>query len=246
MGEVRVIFLDLDKTLLGEDYSPERGERIVKALLQRGFDVVLNSSKTLAEQEYYRRAWGLKGPFIVENGSAVVVPSEYFPFEVQGTKAGNYVLIELGKKYGEIRSALDGIAEKYGLKYYGNSTIEEVMAFTGLPRKLAVLAMRRDYSETVFKWKRPGFEGELKEKGLRVSRGSRFITVTGDTDKGRAAKLLLSIYSRLGEVESYALGDAPNDFPLFDAVDHAFVVGNLRYPGAKNISSPDELLEVVT
>jgi len=242
---MRVLFLDLDRTLLGDDYSPEPARPVLKSLLEAGFEVVLNSSKTLAEQEYYRKAWGLKGPFIVENGSAIVIPEGYFPFEVNGRKRGEYVIIELGEEYDRIKAALDGLAGEYGLKYYGNCTLAEVMAFTGLPESLARLAMERGYSETIFKWESSGFEEVLESMGLRVSRGSRFLGVTGDTDKGRAAVELLNLYSRLERVESYALGDGENDFPLLDVVDHPFIVGSLRHRRAKNISSVVELLEVV-
>ncbi|NJE62275.1 mannosyl-3-phosphoglycerate phosphatase [Thermococcus sp. 21S7] len=242
---MRVLFLDLDRTVLGDDYSPEPARPLLKALLRAGFEVVLNSSKTLAEQEYYREAWGLNGPFIVENGSAIVIPEDYFPFEVNGRKRGKYVIVELGEEYDRIKAALDALAREYGLKYYGNCTLEEVTAFTGLPENLARLAVERDYSETVFRWERSGFEEVLKSMGLRVSRGSRFLGVTGNTDKGRAAVELLNLYSRLERVESYALGDGENDFPLLDVVDHPFIVGSLRHRRAKNISSVAELLEVV-
>lgn len=242
---MRVIFLDLDRTLLGDDYSPEPARPVLKSLVSEGFEVVLNSSKTFAEQEYYRKAWGLEGPFIVENGSAVVIPEGYFPFDVQGVRRGGYIFIELGERYDRIKRILDHLAPEYGLRYYGNCTLDDVMAFTGLPENLAGLAMKRDYSETIFAWERPGFEELLSDRGLRVSRGSRFIGVTGSTDKGRAAVELLRLYSRLGRVESYAVGDGKNDFPLLDVVDHPFLVGALRHRRAKNISSIDELLEVV-
>ena len=245
---MRVVFLDLDKTLLGEDYSPEPGKSIVRALVEAGFEVVLNSSKTRAEQEYYRKAWNLGSPFIVENGSAVYLPRNHFSLKILGkfgVERDGYRVIELGRPYAEIRAALDAVGERYGLKYYGNSSVEEVVEFTGLPEELARLAMVREYSETLFRWARKGFEAELEARGLRLSRGSRFINVTGDTDKGRAAEALLRLYSSMGPVESFAVGDGPNDFPLFDVVDHAYIVGDLKHPKAKNISSVEELLEVV-
>ncbi len=245
---MKVIFLDLDKTLIGGDYSPEPGKGVVRALVEGGFEVVLNSSKTRFEQEYYREVWGLDSPFIVENGSAVYLPNTHFLVHVAGDfglERENYRVIELGKSYSEIRAVLDSIRNKYGLKYYGNLSIDEVVEFTGLPRKLARLAMRREYSETVFQWLKRGFEAELEDRGFRVSRGSRFINITGDTDKGRAAKVLLDLYSSVEPVESFAVGDGPNDFPLFEVVDNAYIVGDLEHPKAKNISSVDELLEVV-
>jgi mannosyl-3-phosphoglycerate phosphatase len=246
MSMIKVIFVDLDKTLLGDDYSPDTGRGIVERLKETGFEVIINSSKCRAEQEYYRKVWGLEEPFITENGSAVFVPEGYFPIELDWAKKGRYNVFELGVRYERIREVLDSIASRYGLKYYGNSSLAEVMAFTGLPRHLAELAMRREYSETIFCWRTPGFEGELEKAGLRAVRGSRFINVVGNTDKGKAARVILGVYSCLGSVESYAVGDGENDFPLFDVVDHAYIVGELEHPKAKNISSLEELLGVIT
>lgn len=242
---MRIIFLDLDRTLLGDDYSPEPARPVIEVLKRAGFEVVLNSSKTRAEQEYYREVWKLKSPFIVENGSAVFIPKGYFPFMVGGIEKDGYTVIELGESHVKIVAVLDAIADEYGLRYYGNSTLKEVMDFTGLPEHLARLAMKREYSETIFRWEKAGFEGELEKAGLKAVRGSRFVNVIGKTDKGKAARTLLELYSRVGEVESYAVGDWKNDFPLFDVVDKAFIIGGLKYPGAKNISSIKELLEVV-
>ncbi|WP_456367649.1 mannosyl-3-phosphoglycerate phosphatase [Thermococcus sp.] len=242
---MKVVFLDLDKTLLGEDYSPEPAKRFIDSLKKAGFEIILNSSKTRAEQEYYRRAWKLREPFVVENGSAVFIPEGYFPFEVEGVRKGDHIVIELGERYERIKAILDELASKYGLKYYGNSTPEEVRAFTGLPAELVPLAFEREYSETIFKWSRGGFERELEANGLRAVRGSRFVNVIGDTDKGKAALVLIRLYSRLGKVESYAVGDGENDFPLFEVVDRAFIVGSLRHPKAINIGSINDLLGVV-
>ncbi|AEH24384.1 mannosyl-3-phosphoglycerate phosphatase [Pyrococcus yayanosii] len=242
---MRAIFLDLDKTLIGDDYSPELARPVVKALKRKGFIIVFNTSKTRAEVEYYRQALGVEDPFIVENGSAIFIPKDYFPFPVEGREKGEYIVIELGMRYETIREALDEIAQEYGLKYYGNSTIEEVVAFTGLPRDLAKLAVKREYSETVFRWTRDGWAELLKARGLKVTRGSRFHTVTGNTDKGSAARVLLDLYLKVGPVESWAVGDGENDLPMFDVVDRAFIVGDLRHSKAKNIPSIEKLLEVI-
>ncbi|MEO2152689.1 MAG: mannosyl-3-phosphoglycerate phosphatase, partial [Thermococcus sp.] len=125
---IRVIFLDLDGTLLGSDYSPERARLVIEELLGRGYEVVVNTSKTRYEVEYYLKAWGLEKPFVVENGSAVYVPTNYLSPKVVGefgVKHGKYRVIELGKPYSEIKRALDGLSQRYGLKYYGNSTLDE-------------------------------------------------------------------------------------------------------------------------
>jgi len=243
---MKVIFLDLDKTLIGDDYSPEPAKPIIEKLKKLEFKIIFNSSKTRAEQEYYREALNIKEPFIVENGSAVYIPKDYFPFNFKFTREdADYYIIELGKRYPVIKKTLDKLSEDFGLKYYGNSSIDEVMKFTNLPRKLARLAMIREYSETIFRWEKEGFERALERNGLKVVKGSRFYNVTGKTDKGKATKIILSLYSKIGKIESYAVGDGLNDVPMLDVVDFAFIVGDLKHPNAKNIRSIKEILEVM-
>ncbi|MDK2983525.1 MAG: mannosyl-3-phosphoglycerate phosphatase [Thermococcaceae archaeon] len=242
---MRVIFLDLDKTLIGEDYSPEPAKEIVDFLNEKGFKIVFNSSKTKAEQEYYRKAIKVPDPFIVENGSAIYIPKGYFPFEFPHSREDeSYYIIELGTGYETVRKALDEISDRFGLKYYGNSTIEEIMEFTGLPKELAELAVRREYSETIFKWTKEGFQKEIEQRGLKITRGSRFYTVTGDTNKGKAARILIDLYSRIEKVESYAVGDGENDIPMLEVVDHPFAI-NIPHKRAKKIKTIKELMEVV-
>ncbi len=242
---MKIIFLDLDKTLIGEDYSPEPAKKIVNFLKERDFKIIFNSSKTKAEQEYYRRALNVTDPFIIENGSAIYIPKGYFNFDFPyNREEGRYYVIELGTKYETIRKVLDKIGEHFGLKYYGNSTIEEIIEFTGLPKELAELAVKREYSETIFKWEREGFQKYIEQRNLKITKGSRFYTVTGDTNKGKAAKMLIGLYSKSEKVESYAVGDGENDIPMLEVVDHPFAI-NLPYKRGKNIKTIKELIEVI-
>lgn len=242
---MKIIFLDLDKTLIGEDYSPEPAKKIVEFLKEREFKIIFNSSKTKAEQEYYRKALDISDPFIVETGSAVYIPKDDLPFNFPFTrKERNYLVIELGVNYTIIKKALDEIRDEFGLKYYGNSSLEEVIKYTNLPRDLAKLAMQREYSETIFTWDTPSFEKELTKRELKISKGSRFYNVTGNTDKGKAAKLILNLYSQIEKVESYAVGDGQNDIPMLKVVDYPFTIG-LSYSGAKNIREITKLMEVI-
>ncbi|USS40929.1 mannosyl-3-phosphoglycerate phosphatase [Thermococcus aggregans] len=242
---MKVIFLDLDKTLIGDDYSPEPAKDIVSFLKEKGFKIIFNSSKTRVEQEYYRRALNVADPFIVENGSAIYIPKGYFNFDFPYSREErDYYVIELGTKYEIIRKVLDEIGTQFGLKYYGNSTTEEIIEFTGLPKELAELAMKREYSETIFKWERNGFQKYIEQRNLKITKGSRFYTVTGNTDKGKAAKMLIDLYSKIEKVESYAVGDGENDIPMLEVVDHPFAI-NLPCKRAKNIKTIKELMGVI-
>ena len=242
---MKIIFLDIDKTLIEGIYSPEPAKRVINFLKERDFKIVFNSSKTKAEQEYYRKTLNVTDPFIVENGSAIYIPNSYFNFDFPlGREEKHYCIIELGMKYEIIRGVLDELEESFGLKYYGNSTIEEIMKFTGLPKELVELAAKREYSETIFKWERKGFQKYVEQRGLKIIKGSRFYTVTGGTDKGKAAKILVDLYSKIEKVESYAVGDGENDIPMLGVVDHPFAI-NLPYKRARNIKTIKELMKVI-
>ncbi len=240
---MKLIFLDLDKTLLGDDYSPQPAAPILNKLKEKGFVIVFNSSKTRFEQEFYRKAWKIDDPFIVENGSGIYIPIGYFDFEIpKAEQADGLLRVKLGVEYSRILETLRRLEKSFELKYYGNSTLHEVMAFTGLPSHLAELAKRREFSETLFRFECADVIQAIERNGLKVTKGSRFYTVTGHVDKGIAASRLIELFRKLGDVETYGVGDGENDIPLFEVVDYAFVVGELRHPKAVPINDVSELL----
>ena len=73
-----VVFTDLDGTLLDENYSYKETLPIISRLLELGFRIVLCSSKTRREIEFYRKVLGIDDPFISENGAAIFVSRDYF------------------------------------------------------------------------------------------------------------------------------------------------------------------------
>ncbi len=244
-GLKKIIFFDIDKTLVDEDYNYQDGLYVIEELKKQAVEVILNSSKTRFEQEYYRKIFGLNTPFIVENGSAVYIPAEYFD-DINSLKRDEYHVLELGTPYKTIVKHLKAIEKTFGLKYYANSTLEEVMNFLGMNKKLAELAMKREYSETIFRYKNIGFQDVLREKGLTCQMGSRFVAVLGKTNKGKGMETLLNFYrKKFPNIEVYAAGDGENDFPMFELADKSFLLGNKEYPGAIKIPNIKELLNFI-
>ena len=229
---VRLVFLDLDKTLIGDDYDPSPALPIIERLQSIGFKIVFNSSKTLAEQEFYANELQIAPIMVVENGGGIFVPKDDPVSQFVNEREGKYGVLKLGLDYSLIRQELDPIADEFCLKYYGNSSVEEVVRFTELPIPLARLAAMRHFSETIFSYCSTGFIEILRDRGLTVMKGSRFITVTGRTDKGKAARTVIELHKRLDEVFSVAIGDGENDVPMFDVVDLAIAVGGLDYKKA--------------
>ena len=229
----QVVFTDLDGTLLDLDtYSFAPALPAVQALLNRGVPIVFCSAKTRSEQEVYRQQMMTRDPFIVENGGCIFIPEGYFPFEFQYDRvADGYILIELGTPYREIREALKRLkAEKdFNLRGFGDMSVEEVAAITGLDLEMARRARQREYSETLTEANGPlkveqALEA-LTEVGLNWTHGGRFYGVMGSNDKGRAASILIELFKRkLGRIRTVGLGDSLNDLPLLAAVDTPILV----------------------
>lgn len=223
-----VIVSDLDGTLLDrETYSYHKAWAALCAAQHRGIPVVFCSSKTRAEQAAYRRIFGIQDPFIVEDGGAIFVEEGYFKKEFTFDRIlGSFRVIELGTPYEVIRRAIEAVRAETGIQLRGYKDLSavEVARFTNLDRESAVLAMRREYQETIVSVHSPGelevLTDAFAQRGLRLTKGGRFLAVSGAHDKGRAVEILAALYRReYGEVRLVGIGDSHNDLPMLAAVN---------------------------
>lgn len=234
-----LLFTDLDGCLLDSDtYSFDEAKPALEALRAEEIPVILVSGKTRAEMEPLRERLGHQAPFIVENGAAVYVPLETFGFAPERSRRrSSYHVIELGTPYALLRDVLRQIEEAVGtpLQGFGDLSVDEVMATTGLPREDALRAMLREFDEPFLVNGPPKLIQEICRqivtRGLNWTRGGRFFHLTGNNDKGRAAELLLRCYRRQRrlqdppeDVETIGIGDSLNDLPLLLTVDHPVLV----------------------
>lgn len=223
-----VIFTDLDGTLLDHHtYSCEVVMPLVASLSKAGMAIVFCSSKTQAEQEVYRKKLGIASPFIVEDGGAIFISKGYFPFSYKYHRVtSDYQVIELGISYWEIRRILREIREKNNLAIYGfgDMDVTQIAELTGLDMAQARLAKKREYEETL---NLTGSEQEIRltlskieESGLRWSRGGRFYSVSGGSNKGKATRLLIGLFNqKLGRIKTIGVGDSLNDMSMLAEVD---------------------------
>jgi mannosyl-3-phosphoglycerate phosphatase len=232
-----VVFTDLDGTLLDSStYLFEAAREALEELRARSTPIVLVSSKTQAEIEPLRSRLCNEHPFIVENGGVVVIPSSYFPFELDASTAHEqYVLVEMGTSYSVLRRALKEIEKELGveLRGYGDMSIEEVVRRTGLSRPEAELAMQRRYDEPfVVEDDRCPLEAltqAITARGLRWTRGDRFHHLMGIQDKGQAVYYLIECYRRRADhlqtrLITVGIGNSLNDLPMLRAVEHPILV----------------------
>lgn len=223
-----MIVTDLDGTLLDRDtYSHHRADDALLAARRREVPVVFCSSKTRAEQARYQRALGITDPFICEDGGAIVIDAGYFNFEFSWHRTvDRFRVIEFGRPYAVIRAAVEEIRRDTGirLKGYGDMIPAEVAEVTGLSREGAKLAMAREYQETIVSLHTPteleALTDAFAQRGLRLSKGGRFLAVSGSHDKGMAVEALAGLYRHeSGAVRLVGIGDSYNDMPMLGVVD---------------------------
>ena len=225
-----IVFADLDGSLLNDNYEADQIEPIIHQLLSLNVSIVFASSKTREEIEFYRKEMQVNDPFIIENGSAIFIPQNYFEANYEFTKrVEGYNIIELGVPYQIIREKLVAVKNQTAAKIvgFGEMTAEEIAIDSGLPMSLALLAKKREYSEP-FKILN-GNEKEvleaLEKVGLCYTRGGRYLHALGNCDKGKATSILKNLYLRqFSRIFCVGVGDSANDLAMLRIVDKPFFV----------------------
>jgi mannosyl-3-phosphoglycerate phosphatase family protein len=229
--EKYVYFTDLDGTLLDySTYSFEKALPALKLLKSDGLPIVVCSSKTKAEIEYYRKKLANRHPFISENGGGIFIPKGYFDFDIRDakpevTEEEGYTVVRLGARYSDLRKAVESLmAEGFDIWGFGDMSAGEVAELSGLTVFEAELSKKRDFDEPFLFQGNEEEEKKLIEaivrKGFTCTKG-RFFHILGDSNKGTAVSYLTTLYRRqMGEnIVTVGLGDRPNDFPMLKAVD---------------------------
>ncbi len=224
-----VIFTDLDGSLLdAKTYSFKEAMPALKVIKGKGIPLVLCSSKTREELELYRDRLQNKDPFVAENGGAVFAPAGYFTILTGSMPREEYIVSAFGTSYGELRKELARIRESTHIpvRGFGDMSVEEIAALTGLPQEEANLARAREFSEPFV------FEKGVDERFLKAIEGSglhwtrgKLYTLMGDHDKGSAVRLLKRWYeSERGTLITIGLGDGLNDLELLKEMDHPVLI----------------------
>ena len=117
------VVTDLDGTLLDHHYDWSAAKATLTWLKQIGISVIPCTSKTAEEVRRFRRDAELDGPFIVENGGAILGGTDAHAWE-QG----------LGSSHAVLRDQLGTLAEVTDtpLKALEDLTPEQVTDLTGL------------------------------------------------------------------------------------------------------------------
>ncbi len=245
-----IIFTDLDGSLLHPGtYSFEESKEGIELAHMLSIPVIFSSSKTRAEIERYREGMSNHHPFITENGGGIFIPEGYFSFPVEGDLLDGYRVIAAGTPYSEIRKIFTGLRDAFnaGVKGFGDLSVEEVAAVTGMGLADASFAKERDFDEPFFftGGTDDNFLKAIESHGLRWTRG-RFYHVMGTYDKGAAVRILKDYYKReYGEIFTIGIGDALNDVPMLLEADYPVLIrkedgtydGDVDIPGLARTSN---------
>jgi mannosyl-3-phosphoglycerate phosphatase len=228
-----IIFTDLDGTLLDrETYGFEAARPALRSLRQKGVPLILVSSKTRSEMEFYRKRLDNYHPFISENGGAVFIPKGYFSSLFSyDRETGDYFVLEFGTPYLRILEVLRSVEEetRIPLKGFSDFSAGELAAHCGMPLTEAECAKKREYDEP-FLIQREGeqidiVKRKIEEKGMAYSWGGRFHHLHGKNDKGKAVRILKELYeNEFSSVQAVAIGDSLNDVSMFAAVDRPILL----------------------
>jgi mannosyl-3-phosphoglycerate phosphatase family protein len=226
-----VIFTDLDGTLLHpKTYSFDDARPALELIRRRDIPLIICSSKTRAEIEVYRRRLSNVHPFVSENGGGAFIPEGYFSFAADSETRTGYRLICFGSPYQELRDVLTGLRERLstGVRGFGDMSVQEIAALSGLPEPEASLAKMRDFDEPFIFEEADAdvdaFLQAIEAQGYHWTRG-RFYHIIGENDKGKAATFLKVLYEKKhGPIRTIGLGDNLNDLSLLGVVDHPVLV----------------------
>lgn len=212
-----MVFTDLDGTLIDHDtYSWAPARPALMALKGCSAGVVLASSKTAAEISALRAELDLDAwPAIVENGAGILPPH-----------AG---CVTRAADYAALRAVLEGLPKNLRDCFlgFGDVTVDQLAAMTGLALPQAKLAQQRAFSEPG-QWRgsarqQEEFQGYLIAQGVTAQQGGRFLTLSFG---GNKADQLLKIVQSYRPHHTIALGDAPNDVQMLENVEFGVVVAN--------------------
>jgi mannosyl-3-phosphoglycerate phosphatase len=231
-----MISTDMDGTLLNhDDYRWDAAGPCLNYLEQHNIPVILNTSKTYAEVSDWVKQLNIRHPFIIENGSAIYCPEDYFDPQlikqsgVITNLQDGYLCIRLGVHLTRLLAFKERhIPEAESLV---DCSLARAIEMTGLTEQEAIASQQRHFTVPLLldeQLKPEDLADALSASQLQLLIGGRFAHLMGLCDKGTSIKQLADLYRlQMGQrPKVLALGDSGNDVAMLQQADMAVVVKN--------------------
>jgi mannosyl-3-phosphoglycerate phosphatase len=230
-----LIFTDLDGSLLDHNnYSHRSADALLKQLNNDHVPVIFTTSKTRAEVLKLRAELNNHHPFIIENGAAICIPTDYFPAMPEGCiEDKGYWIYELSKPRQHWLDLLQRATTifKHHFSHFSEMKEKAISEVTGLTLAKAKLANKREYSEPIY-WlgadsRKAEFINWLQQQGGSLLQGGRFLHLSGPCNKGLALTWMMEqfrIFSVPCDLSLLAIGDSDNDIDMLEIADVALII----------------------
>ena len=225
-----LVFSDLDGTLLNhKDYSFEPAKEALALLKSNSIPLILSTSKTFSEVIELQKEIGIREPFIVENGAGIFVPSECV-LAKSLTYKDDWIKVSHAHSYIELRLFFQNMKRFFPIKGFGDMSVDEVKALTGLDEQKSINAMKRDFTEPFIIADESlidSLKAKAKLEGLDIVKGGRFYhLISLHQDKASAMLNLTHMYDEYHNIKHtmIALGDSANDYTMLLQADTGVLV----------------------
>jgi mannosyl-3-phosphoglycerate phosphatase len=249
---MRPVFItDLDGTLLGHDdfsFTPIRDDFL--NLLDRGVQIIFNSSKTSTEIRAFCDDLGVKLPFICENGAALFNADLLVGDMLLGDTAPSTMV--LGTTVEGLMAAWDEAIDPALRRHcilldaMGPKAQQHVL---GLAGQQLSRALDRDFSVLFsFYGSHEAFADLCSQaafEGLCVHSGGRVHCLSGQHDKSSFNKMIRQRCSApASKAAIIGFGDSQNDIALLSQADVACVIPRPRQPVLQLADPPPKVITV--
>jgi len=232
-----IIFTDLDRTLLNNNYEFAGTEKILMKLSLLNIPVIPCTSKTINEIIFYSKRipiGKINNEFIAiaELGGAIYTSD--WSLLRKGTIEESTGLIEypIAEKIENIKKDIQESIPKNCKEdtiFFSEATIKEIIEYTGLPSNQASMARQRKFDEVLIiedKKCKQEFVKTARKKGLDVILGRKHIHVGKNLGKEKGIIYFLKYHKKaaIQRITTICLGDSSIDEKMLEICDYPYII----------------------
>ena len=220
----KVIFTDLNDSILDDKCSVSKSMQIVKQIKSKKIPLVFCSDKTRAEIESYQQKLGINEPFIAENGGAIFIPPGYFDFIFKfDRKISGYLVVQLGTEYSKLCSMIKRIKmQGIPLKSFCEMPAKQIAHETGMSMVQARLAKQCEFNEPfkMFKEDEPEVARIIRANGMDYIKKGDYCYLIGKNDEKKAVNILTGLLKKkYKQVKTFGIGHSEHHINMLEEVD---------------------------